>query len=186
MKVSDYVPKLYNNNVEMNNIISTEEVEFENSLKISVDNSFKDTFACNATEKGISQYEKLLNIISDTNNESLEFRRQRIINRLVSKIPFTERYLIDYLNNLLGENNWDYEIDYNNYTLVVSSLIPGRLWYNELVLFLTNIVPVNIDWSIELFTASWDAVLGHFPTWDSIYTQEMTWQDILDGEWTRT
>lgn len=183
MKVSDYVPRLYENNIEMTNIISTEEVEFENNLKPFVDNCFNDTIPIKATEKGISQYEKILNIIANPTDESLEFRRERIINRLISRIPFTEKYLIDYLDNLLGKDNWSYTINYSTYTLIIRSLIPGRLWYNELVLFLNNIVPVNIDWTIQLFTASWDAVNSHFSTWNSIYTEEMTWQDILDGEW---
>ena len=33
MKVSDYLPDLYNKNLEMNNIINSEEVELETILK---------------------------------------------------------------------------------------------------------------------------------------------------------
>lgn len=186
MVISDYIPRLYNSNVEMQAIMSSEQTEFEDSLKISLDNCLKDTMAVQATDKGIAQYEKLLGIISNPTEESLDFRRQRVLNRLISQIPFTERYLENYLNNFLGEHNWRYEINYADYTLTIYSLIPGQLWYNELVLFLTNIIPVNIDWRVELFTASWDAVRGTFDTWGTIYDEQMTWQDVLDGEWTTT
>ena len=60
MKVSNYVPDLYKNNLEMNNIIGSEEVELEINLKPNIDNAFKDTFAIEATEKGIENFGILL------------------------------------------------------------------------------------------------------------------------------
>ena len=183
MKVSDYMPKLYDNNLEMLNIINSEEYELENNLKKDIDNSFADTFAIKATEKGISNFEEIFNIKPNLYTEDLEFRRERIINRLVSKIPFTERYLISRLNVILGEGNWTYEIDYNNYTLVINSIIPGRSWYNELQDFLRTIIPVNIDWTVIIYAASWDLVRQHFETWDDLYNANLTWQELADAEW---
>lgn len=183
MKISDYMPDLYKKNLEMNNIIDSEEIEFEENLKLNIENEFNDTFPIKATEKGIQKYEKILNIVSNTNDESLEFRRQRVINRLVSSIPFTEKYLINYLDNMLGEGNWTYTIDYNDYTLLIQSLIPGKLWYNELILFLQRILPVNIEWTVQLYAASWNAVENHFGNWLNLYRANLTWQEVMDGEW---
>ena len=92
MKISDYLPNLYNNNLEMNNIIITEEYELENNLKPSIDNSFLYIFISTANEKGISQYEELFGIKPNPAIETLEFRKERVISRLISKIPFSERY----------------------------------------------------------------------------------------------
>lgn len=126
MKISDYLPNLYLKNREMNNIINSEEVELENGLKLDIENSFKDTFAKVATENGIAKFEKMLNIESDETTETIDFRRKRIINRLVNQAPFTERYFINRMNEMLGEENWNYEINYNNYTLTINSMKPRK------------------------------------------------------------
>ena len=126
MKISDYLPNLYLKNREMNNIINSEEVELENGLKLDIENSFKDTFAKVATENGIAKFEKMLNIESDETTETIDFRRKRILNRLVNQAPFTERYFINRMNEMLGEGNWNYTINYNNYTLTINSMKPRK------------------------------------------------------------
>lgn len=181
MKVSDLIPDFYNKNIEMMNIIDSEERELEERLKPGVENVFKDTFAKVATERGIANFEKMFNIKPDVTNQSLELRREIILNRLVSHIPYSERYLINKLNSLLGEGNWDYTLDYNNYSLSISSLIPGKIWYKELLVFLEQIVPCNIQWGVIIYSATWGIVKDSFKTWNDI--SEMTWQELMDAEW---
>lgn len=182
MKVSDYLPKLYDNNLEMKNIIDSEEVEFETGLKQNIDNAFKDTFAIKATEKGIKQFEEIFDI-KPNEDDTLLLRRQRVINRLIRQIPFTERFMISKLNEILGEGNWNYTLNYNTYKLTINSVIPGRNWYLELVTFLDGIIPCNIDYEIVIYATSWDLVNANFTTWQDVYDTEMTWQDVMDGEW---
>ena len=182
MKLSDLMPDLYNNNLEMSNIIYTEENELENNIKTDIDNAFIDNFANKATENGISNFEKMLNIKPNLDVEDLEFRRQRVLSRLISSIPYTEKYLINKLNSMLGEGNWDYTIDYNNYTLSINSLIPGKSWYREVLDFLNRTVPCNIQWSLNVYQASWGIVKDHFSRWNDI--SSMTWQQVLDGGYT--
>lgn len=99
MKVSDYVPKnLYKNNVEMNNIIDSEEIEFENNIKVHIENGFYDNFIKTATEKGIEKYEKLLDIKIDE-TMSLEDRRNQVILKLLATIPYTYRRLLEILDS---------------------------------------------------------------------------------------
>ena len=73
MKISDYLPSLYKNNLEMNNIILTEENELENGLKLDIDNSFLNSFISTANEKGISQYEEIFGIKPNPETETLDF-----------------------------------------------------------------------------------------------------------------
>lgn len=183
MKISDYLPNLYLKNREMQNIINSEEVELENKLKPDIENSFKDTFAITATEKGIEKFEKMLGMEVDTDEDTITFRRERIISRLVSSIPFTETYLINQLNHFLGEGNWTYSINYNNYTLTINSLKPGNAWYRELLDFLDRTIPCNIDWVINIYSATWAQVYERFNTWEDVYNTEMTWEEVMDGEW---
>ena len=126
MKISDYLPNLYLKNREMQNIINSEEVELENKLKPDIENSFKDTFAITATEKGIEKFEKMLGMEVDKDEDTITFRRARIISRLVSSIPFTETYFINRMNEMLGKDNWNYELDYNTYTLTINSTKPRK------------------------------------------------------------
>lgn len=184
MKVSDYIPKLYNKNLEMTNIINSEEEEFENNLKPNIDNSFRDTFPVIATEKGIENYEKIFSILPDKETESLEERRQRIIYRLNSHIPYTLEALIIQLDDILGHDNYTIDYDFENaLTLEVTSLIPGRLWYTELIQVLDQMVPCNIDWSVEIYSATWQLVMDNYSTWQDIYDTDMTWQELMDAEW---
>lgn len=181
MKVSDLIPNLYKNNLEMNNIIYSEENEFENNLKSKIDITFNNTFISKANEKGISNFENMLNIKPNISTETIEFRRERVISRLVSQIPYTERFLINKLNSMLGKGNWNYKIDYNNYTLTIESLIPGRAWYLELLEFLKSIIPCNIDWQVIIYSASWNIVKDHFSKWNDL--SSMTWEEVMNGEW---
>lgn len=183
MKISDYLPNLYNNNLEMNNIILTEERELENGLKLLIDNSFLNTFVSTANEKGISQYEELFGIKPNVDTETLEFRKERVISRLISKIPFSERYLINSLNVILGEGTWNYELDYNNYELTINSIIPGKAWLNELYDFLKRTIPCNIAYEVIIYAATWQLVKENFETWDDIKDTDMTWQELMDAEW---
>ena len=151
MKISDYLPDIYVNNREMSNIINSEEDELEDRLKPNIENSFKDTFAKVATEVGISKFEKILNIESDTTTETLDFRRKRVLNRLISQAPFTETYFINRMNEMLGEDNWSYELNYNTYTLTINSMKPGNAWYREVLDFLDKTIPCNISYEVIIF-----------------------------------
>lgn len=183
MKISDYIPNLYNNNKEMHNIIYSEEQELENRLKPGIENSFKDTFANVATEKGLEKFENILGIKVDKNEDTITFRRERVISRLVSSIPFTEKYLQNQLNIFLGEGNWNYTIDYNNYSIVINSLIPGNAWYKELLDFLDRTIPCNMTWIVNIYSATWAQVYEKFNTWQDVYDTGMTWEEVMDGEW---
>lgn len=184
MKISDYLPDIYVNNREMSNIINSEENELENGLKLDIENSFKDTFAKVATEVGISKFEKILNIESDTTTETLDFRRKRVLNRLISQAPFTETYFINRMNEMLGEGNWNYTLNYNTYTLTINSMKPGNAWYREVLDFLDKTIPCNISYEVIIFAASWEQVYENFNTWQDVYDSNMTWQEVMDGEWT--
>lgn len=181
MRVKELIPSLYENNVEMQALYNSQEIELDTKLKQYIDNKFLDTFASKATLQGIEQFEEMFSIQADPINESLEFRRARIMNRIVSSLPYTERYLINKLNTLLGENNWRYTIDYAKYQLKIYSLIPGKSWYRELQNLLSQIIPVNIDWEISVYAATWGIVKDSFSTWNDI--KDMTWQELEDAEW---
>ena len=183
MKARDYLPNLYDDNLEMNVTVKSYEDELEENIKPSIDNEFKDTFILVATENGINRYEKIFGIKPDISREDLELRRARIMNRLVSQIPFTEKFLQQQLNIIIGEGQWTYNINYNNYTLDINITIPGKTWLKELNDLLDRIIPVNVAWTVNIYQASWQSVKDNFNTWQDVYDANLTWQQLLDGEW---
>ena len=198
MKLKSYQPQIYEDNAEMTAIALSEDTEFDSGINVEVKNAFHDNFILNATEQGVENYEALLNIIPDKTTETIEFRKERVLNRLVSHIPFTEKYLQQKLNIIIGANTnadftpsnpnntyWYYIIDYNNYTLDIYITQPGRAWLAELYLFCEKVIPCNIVWTIHTFAATWSAVKEHYDTWQEVKDDNSTWQDVLDGEWTQ-
>lgn len=180
MQVKDYMPHLYDPNSEMNAILDAETEEFNDNLKVDIAQSFKDTFVLTASIHGIENWEKLLEIIPDTNS-NLEFRRKVVLNRLLDHIPFTDEYLKQRLDAILGSGNYEYVPNYDDYELLINMVAPGRTWYNELVLMLDKIVPCNIDWQINIYKATWQQVKDNFTTWNDLTTHD--WQYALDGEY---
>lgn len=183
MKIREYLPQLYDDNTEMQALAYSEELEFENTLKPSINNSFKDNFIKVATINGIEKYEKIFGIIADPSTESIEFRRQRVLSKLLSQIPFTERFLQAQLDIIIGPNQWTYNIDYNNYTLDIYITVPGRSWLNTLKEFCDAIIPCNIITNINIFAAAWQQVKETFTDWQDVKDTCSTWQDVLDAEW---
>lgn len=195
MNLRKYLPQIYNDNAEMNAIMVSEDKELI-ELKAYIRKSFNDNFIKTATETGVANYENILNIIPDLTTEDLQFRKERVLNRLISHIPFTERYLQAKLDIIIGRNtnsdftpynqdntNWYYIINYNNYTLDIYITQPGRSWLRELEYFCENTIPCNIDWHIHVFHATWKAVKEYYDTWGDVNDDNATWQDVLDGSW---
>lgn len=151
MRVSDYVPNFYNKNEDMKAIIDSEENELETKLKLGIDQTFKNTFALTADEKGISQYENLLHIYLDENKDNLEYRRNLVLSKLDSPNLLTYNWLKNNLDKLLGVNNYQIQLDYNNYDLkiIVSNLYinTANLIYNKY----RDLIPANLTFSVNVF-----------------------------------
>lgn len=151
MKVSDYLPKLYNNNIEMQNIILSDEKEFEKKLKIYIDNAFKDNFAKVATENGIENFEKLLSISVDENSDNLEYRRAKILTILTTTIPLTQRWLQNSLTELLGKDNFTLNVNSETYTIIINV---SNIYKNTTTIvynFYRPLVPANMVFNVNTF-----------------------------------
>lgn len=147
MRVSSYLPNLYKNNLEMTNIIKSEDVEFENHIKLDIDNAFDDNFIKIATEKGIQKYEKLLNITID-NTMDLEDRRNQVIIKLLATAPYTYNRLKEILDTYCGKDNFTIEVNANNLKLVTHFLNITQV--QNLINLLYYMLPANI----KLFTVN--------------------------------
>lgn len=110
----------------------------------AIENLVKDNFVITATERGISYYENILQIKANKSIESLEFRRNRILNRLNIFPPFTLPFLYRILNDAIGTGNYNVTMDYANYTLYLESSAADQAWFEEIAFTIHSIKPANI------------------------------------------
>lgn len=142
-KASSYVPQIYKGFTEMEDLIAVEDNILdaaENEKKNLEDNQYVLT----ANEYGIEQYEDMLDIIPNPAVETLQFRRDRIINRLSMTPPFTFRFLKKKLDEIIGVGKWKAYIDFSTYTLYVESSANNQIWFEEIMITMTNLKPANI------------------------------------------
>jgi hypothetical protein len=86
----------------------------------------------------------MFNILADPTTETLEFRRQRLMNRKAINPPFTFRFLKNQLDSIIGVDKYTAYIDFDNYTLYIESTVMDQQWFHEIQVLLTDIKPANI------------------------------------------
>lgn len=105
--------------------------------------AFKNGFIQSADLDGIRRFEKIYHI-SENPTFSLEDRRKIVYERMVYKPPFTRQRFDALLKNLFGEGNYSFELDAQNFTLVVSISQLDRNVYASYIKRIREIIPSNI------------------------------------------
>lgn len=141
--LKSFLPSVYDGILEMNDILSVEERGMTLSRR-EMYSAFSNTFVLTADESGVIIFEKMLNIIANPQTEDLEFRRQRLINRMSMSPPFTFRFLEQKLNEIIGTGAWAAYIDFENYTLYVESSATNQNWYSEVEFTINRLKPCNM------------------------------------------
>ncbi len=139
----DYLPDFYHEIREIRLIADVEDEQFE-EMEAELEHLLADQFVMTAREPAIARREKLFNIQADPKVESLDFRRKRIINRQSIRPPFTERYLQDRLDFLLGESVSTVHVDVDHYILAVELAITDASMFKEVLETIEKVVPLNI------------------------------------------
>lgn len=142
-KIAEYWPPEVREIKEFEIIDAVENPQIR-KFQEAIENLIKDNFVVTAAEHGIGQYEKLLQITPDKSIESLEFRRDRILNRLNMFPPFTLPFLHRLLSDAVGRDNYDVTMDYANYTLYLESSATNQQWFEEISFTINSIKPANI------------------------------------------
>ena len=97
-----YLPPVVQELLEVKHIMETESIEF-NLLVKEYQNLLSDQFVHEATENGLSRWERILKI-NPKPTDTLESRRWEILNRLNIKIPYTFKMLKNKLYALYGDS----------------------------------------------------------------------------------
>lgn len=168
-------PSVYDGVLETSVLAETDDVLLDQALA-QLEQAQLNQFILTADEETIEVYEKMFSILANPSTESLEFRRERILNRMSLQPPFTMRWLQNKLDEIIGVGKWNAYVDYANRTLYVESFVVNQLWFNELRITINRIKPCNLVFinkplliedvlaSETVFTSAkhYNYVLGHW------------------------
>lgn len=175
-RIGRYFPRYYEGILETDELIKVEN-DIWNNLYLLLNKAKNNQFIAYADEDGIYAYEQLFQIVADPETETLEERRFRLLNRIQTLSYYTMIYLRQKLNSLFGENNYEVEMDYLNYTLYVKSNTSNSFIYKESIATINKIKPANIVFINVPFIPTTIEV------GEEIYQQKWWWNYILGGKW---
>lgn len=172
-QLNSYVPSYYRKVDEMDALMEVEQ-SIVDEYQVNMLTAFQNTFILTADISGIELFETMFSIVANPSTEDLEFRRQRVLNRMTTSPPFTIRFLKQKLDAIIGEGKWKVTMDYANYTLYVEASAVNQNWYTELEFTINQIKPCNIvfvnrprtDLSLSMTeeisykTMKWNYILG--------------------------
>lgn len=175
-RIGRYFPRYYEGILETDELIKVEN-DIWNNLYLLLNKAKNNQFIAYADEDGIYAYEQLFQIVADPETETLEERRFRLLNRIQTLSYYTMIYLRQKLNSLFGENNYEVEMNYLNYTLYVKSNVSNSFIYKESIATINKIKPANIVFINVPFIPTTIEV------GEEIYQQKWWWNYILGGKW---
>ena len=104
----NYLPPVLRDVPELKAIMAAEQPELE-QLWSTQDGVLENQFLVSATEYGVKRWERILQIYpKDT--DGLEMRRARVLAILRLKLPYTIRWLRQWLDDLCGPGNYGLEV----------------------------------------------------------------------------
>ena len=124
-------------------LINAEQPSFDtvaDEIIAIADNFYFQTMDASA----VAQWEEIFDIVANPSTETLEFRQDRVLNRISTKPPFTLAFLYQKLDELIGPNQWTATVDYPNYTLYIESSAQNQSYATEVAFTINRIKPAHI------------------------------------------
>lgn len=146
-KLQDYVPKIYEDILEMDKLIDAEQIVFDEAID-DLANVKDNAFITSSDVERIRQYEKLLKIKASPSTEDLAFRQERVLNRMSTRPPFTIKWLKEKLSVFLGEDNYKITYHPNEYYIYIKVKDMSDETDKELRETLSATLPMNMSWYV--------------------------------------
>jgi hypothetical protein len=140
-KVLRFIPEFLKDNQISDDIYAVEKSEidkFHTELKKVFNNNFISTLDL----KGIKKYEEMLDIVPQFND--IETRRNNILNRMNYRPPITRQKFLSILEGVWGTGNYTFEIQYDNYTVIVDIYTTNPEIYWSFQEQVRRLVPANM------------------------------------------
>lgn len=140
--ILSYFPSVYDDIREII-ILAGIEDDIMDELYVEIERGINNTFVLLADLEGIEAFERLLGIHASPSTETIEFRRERILNRISIRAPLTMPWLRMRMDEFLGEGNYTMWVDYAERTLHLESPIISRDYYHECLVTIMTAKPAN-------------------------------------------
>lgn len=142
-RVMDELPAYYRDIKEFQELTRVQSKRLDH-LDGAIQQFEDDQFILTSSEPAIYRREKEFNILPDRTTETLDFRKRRLLGRMMQKAPFTFRYMVQQLDQLVGKSRYTISIDVTNYWLEVLVTVESQSYYKEAADLLERIVPLNL------------------------------------------
>ena len=136
-----YYPPIYEKVLEMEGLAQAENKAFT-ILDRETERVEKNQYILTSDELGIEIWERALQIQYNPEEDTLDFRKKRILNRLQDRTPITYGVLVKKLNFLLGRNT--YELSLEQLVLTLVSHTREKNSMDEVLRTLIQMLPCNI------------------------------------------
>lgn len=170
-----YLPPWFRRILDFQEICKTESAQME-ALAAAI-NAVADNFFFQTMDEGaVSMWEKIFGIVPNPQTETLDFRRQRVLNRVSMQPPFTLGFLYQKLDQIIGKGKYEIHVDYPNYTLYILSSAENQSYATEVSYTVGRIKPAHIVFINQPFVGS-QIALG-----ETVALSALVWQYRL-GSW---
>jgi hypothetical protein len=145
----------------------------------AIENAMNDQFILDATENGVSRWEKMLKIVPKATH-SLDDRKFTILTKINDQIPYTMTSLKQKLKALCGEDGYSVELDASKFTLKVRIALAAQNAFESVCAMLEQVVPANMIIDISLLYNKNQTLHSYTHKQLSAYTHEQLRNGVVE------
>lgn len=175
-RLLEYLPDYYVDSKQMTSLLMAQEIELDN-IAAGILRQRDDMFIMTASAQTLRRRERMLRIQADPAKESLDFRRRRIINRQSTKPPFTQRWLQNQLDRLIGPGMAVVTVKPAEFLLMVTTNIENANLFKEVQHTIQTVKPANMVYR-QNTSLRHRIGIKHTTT-----KRDVSWNYKLDGSW---
>lgn len=142
VKLEQYVPDYYDNIKDMRELMKTENPLFKDG-RLALQRFINNQFIMHCDVQTLTKYEEMFGLLA-REDESIEWRRERILIRINMRPPFSWWFLIHKLDDLFGEGKYSAHVDFAQQELFVESGAETSGLFKESVILINAIKPANM------------------------------------------
>lgn len=145
VKLEKYVPDYYDGIRDMKELIKTENPLFKDG-RIALQRFIQNQFIMQCDIPTLQKYEEMFGLLASA-NDSIEWRRERILIRINMRPPFSWWFLVRKLDDLFGEGKYSAHVDFSRQELFVESGAETSGLFKESVVLINAIKPANMSYT---------------------------------------
>lgn len=145
-----FAPDIYNQNETMLQVYERQHGEI-NQYEQLIIQSFLNNFVKKCNLEGVRRFEKVFGIQANEEEDTMELRKARIINKFAFHLPYTRIFVEQMLETIFGEGNSIFYVVYNDYKAKVDIETEIQGLVEETLKDLRQIIPANIIIEVILY-----------------------------------